>query len=194
MLTGIGGVSENGVTASDISEQISDGVASEVRSELEETDAESGAERMERLESALEDLRETLASQLRRRPIRDSDDSAIVLSDIVRQLPIESRAMLQILARGGHLTRKQYLSSTKNQYLRIPIKRLRAGGLLVPLVGTSESGRTEPVYYFPPHTIRSIKLASQLVGDIPKDIVDNVSAALKNVGYSPWNSGGSFES
>jgi len=152
MLTGIGGQSDTETSASDASDEISEGMASEVRSELEDEFGESDSQRIERLESALEDLKETMAAQLRRRRKQDPEDVVLTLTEELRALPVEARAILSILSRGRHLTRKQYLSSTRNPILKIPIKRLRTFGLLVPLVGKSEDGKSEPVYYFPPHT------------------------------------------
>lgn len=193
MLTGLGGRSGSDTSAADASEQISEGVASEVQSELEDSLSGSDSQRIERLESALGDLKETVAAQLRRRPRWESDDVVLDLSEELQALPVEARALVSILSRGAHLTRKQYLSSTKNPYLNIPIKKLRAFGLLVPLVGESEGGGTEPVYYFPPRTTKHIRLASQLVGEIPKEVLNSVSSALRGVGYMSAAREGHFD-
>jgi hypothetical protein len=184
MLTGFGREHDADATALEATNEISEGVASEVRSQLEDNLGESDSQRIERLEATLDDLKETTAALLRRKYRRDSEDVLMSLTEELRLLPVEARAVLTILSRGGHITRKQYISSIRHPLLKGPIKRLRAFGLLIPLVGNDEGGRSEPVYYFPPHTTNQIKLASQLVGDIPNEVLDSISGALKNIGYS----------
>ena len=185
MLSGIGGESDDDASTLDVTDQISEGVASEVQSELKDDQSESASERVERLENALEDLKETLAVQLRRTYSRESQNSITALVGVMIGLPIEARALLSILSRGYHLTRKQYLLCTKNQLLRVPLKKLRAGGLIVPLKGLTEDGDPEPCYYFPPRLTKQIKVATQLSGDIPKEIMNVVASNLRSVGYSP---------
>ncbi len=186
MLTGLGNGRdiEEGSSTAEITDQISAGVESEVQSELQDSSTESERQRIERLEAALLDLKETIASQLRRRSYKDSDDPLYALVEDLKRLPLESRAMVNILATNSyHLTRNQYLKMSKNPLLKIAIKRLRASGLLVPLVGKKDDGLTEPVYYFPPNATKTIRLASTLAGEIPKDILNNVSIEMDSLGY-----------
>jgi hypothetical protein len=185
MLTGLGGESEAETSISEVSDQISEGVASEVRSELADSETETESQKIERLENALQDLKETVAIQLRRRPNRNTSGALDMLVEEVRGLPIEAKAVLAILSWGRHLTRKEYLSSKRDPVLKGPIKRLRAGGLLVPLIGESDGGVKEPVYYFPPNSTAQIKVASQIGGDIPREVQDGLLAALRTIGYIP---------
>ena len=184
MLAGLG--AEDDGDTSEAPDEISSGIASEVRSELTEDGiGESGPQRVERLERALEDLRETLSAQLRQRPTRDSTDPISALAEKIRGLPIEARAFISILSRGRHLTRKEYTISSINQPLKVAMKSLRTAGLLVPLQGHSEDNGPVPVYYFPPGTTKHIRVASQLAGEVPKEILEKISDALKTIGYVP---------
>jgi hypothetical protein len=185
MLTGLGGESEAESSTSEVSDQISEGVASEVRSELADSETETESQKIERLENALQDLKETVAIQLRRRSNRNTGGTLDMLVEEIRGLPVESKAVISVLSQSWHLTRKQYNLARNNPVLRGPIKRLRAGGFLVPLVGESDDGVNEPVYYFPPNTTAQIKLASQIAGDIPREVYDGILVALRTIGYIP---------
>jgi hypothetical protein len=183
MLTGLGSEREVEPISSDVPDKISEGIASEVRSELEDSEGQPTAQR---LESVLADLRETLSAQLRQRPNRSSSDALDSLAETVRGLPVEARALLAILPKGRHLTRKEYLSSTRNPSLKAAVKALRAEGLLVPLEGADEDGKAIPVYWLPPFLSKSqVKLATGLAGDIPKEVSDAVYDSLRTIGYTP---------
>jgi len=184
MLMGLGSGDEGEESGTDTTEQISSGIASEVRSELAEAVSESkpGSDRVDRIEKALQDLQETVSAQLRR-PNRDHLRTVTdELTAAVRELPLEARALLSILSRGPHLTRKEYRSAVQNPGLKTSIKALRSAGLLVPLEGI-EDGEPVPVYYLPPKLGKDIRVALRLAGDVPRDAVTEVFSALAATGY-----------
>lgn len=173
MLMGIGGSETNDdPTAFGSTEQISSGIESEVRSELTEAagEGESGTRRIEHLEQALEALQNTVSAQLRRPPRSSQHTSMDSLADAVRGLPVEARALLSILLRGGHLTRSEYRSAVQNNSLKLGLKALRSAGLLLPLEGI-EDGESVPVYWLPPGLARRLRVASQLAGEVPADVL-----------------------
>jgi hypothetical protein len=171
---------------SDTSEEISSGIASEVRSELMEgAQGEGSGPKIERLEQALQELQETVAAQLRNRSIsqRRSESLLDSLAETVGDLPVEAKALLFILIRGMHLDRKQYRTAQQNSVLKIPVRALRRSGLLVPLEGFGDGDEREPVYHLAPKLVRRLKIAAQLAGEVPRDVLESVSAALKAIGY-----------
>jgi hypothetical protein len=166
----------------DSSDPISEGIASEVRSELTEGN-EQDTERLTRIERALGELTETIAVQLRGRQRRESKDSTAFVVETLLSLPIESRALLLALSGGPHLTRKQYRAAIQNPDLGPSIRRLRSVGLLVPLTGIGPEGEPEPCYWFPPSTVKSVRVALQLAGEIPGEVLERITAALRDTGY-----------
>jgi hypothetical protein len=182
---GLGG-SESQVDASAAatSEQISSGIASEVRSELTEAadENEPNSSRIERIERALEDLQDTLSAQLRRPTREPQQTSTDALAETVRGLPVEARALMAILLRGRHLSRKEYRSAVQNEELKAPIRVLRSAGILMPLEGI-EDGEPVPVYHLAPWLARRLRVASQLAGDVPHEVLAHMSDSLSLTGY-----------
>ena len=172
----------------DVPDQISSGLASEVRSELMEGASEGDtAQKIERIERALQELQETVSAQLRRRPVGRQPESLLdSLVQAVRDLPMEAKALLSILVRGKHMDRKQYRAAQQNQVLKFPIRALRGSGLLVPLEGLSDDGEPVPVYHLAPGIARRVRIATRLTSDVPKDLLESVSAALKTIGYDSF--------
>jgi hypothetical protein len=184
LTAGLGSDLETETSDHELPEELSAGIASEVRSELKENIGASEAERLKRAESALEDLRESVSALLRRTSAKGTNTPDNFLIESVRNLPVDAKALISILARSRHLTRKQYRAATQNQTLKAALKALRGNGLLVPLEG-QENGEAVPVYYFPANLTRPIKIASQLAGPIPEETTSKISDALREVGHEP---------
>jgi hypothetical protein len=181
MLGSMGSQINPGPTSQENADAIVNGVATEIESELNEDGGEEPEAKIQRLEEALRELQATV-SNLRRGTSHATPMIHDALLQTVRDLPIEGRALLSILIRGGHLTRHQYQAAMKRSELRLAVRSLRNSGLLVPLEGF-ENDQKVPVYWLPSGLIRVAKVSLNLAGDAPRDIVESVSRALETIGY-----------
>jgi hypothetical protein len=189
MLGDMDRVNEPDPVNSEASDKISSGIASEVRSELtEDINGNATVPQIDRIERALRDLQETVAAQLRQKPISGRTDSVDSLVQTLNSLPVEAKALLSILSRGGHLDRGQYRAAIQNTALKHSIQALRSNGLLVPLEGFSEGNEKVPVYYLPPGLGKRARLAVQLAGEVPREVLDSIAAALRKIGYASVSS------
>jgi len=185
----LGGIGPDDVAdaADDSREAISGGLATEVRSELladEGASPPASPDRLERIQRTLEDLQQTVAAQLGQRPIPSGKHIDLVLRRM-SMLPIEARSILEVLASGRHIDRKEYVAAMKDPVLGDPLRSLRKAGLLVPLEGVGEDGDPVPVYHLPPGWVRRIRTALKLTGEIPDEIQSKVRATLSQHGYLP---------
>jgi hypothetical protein len=184
MLGGIGHDTEDAATESQ--QAISKGLAAEVRSELPDHDARSSPadpNEIERIERALEELQETVVAQLRHKSLSRGVNSIDLVLERITRLPIEARALLDILASGRHLDRKQYRAAMHDPLLRDALRALRKTGLLVPLEGMDPNGEPVPVYHLPPGLVGLVRIASKLAGEIADEIRSKVRATLGEIGY-----------
>ena len=115
MLGDMGHENETDGADADEPEQISGGIASELRSELTEDLHEGPAPKIERLEQSLRELQETVATQLRQKPISRRLEPIDSLVRAIALLPVEAKALHSILIKGHHLERAQYRAATQEQ-------------------------------------------------------------------------------
>lgn len=180
MLGNIGAGVEARTATVEASESMAGGVASEIESELTEARHEEPSVSVQRLEEALKELQTNVAG-LVRRPNYGPMGVIEHLVQTIRELPIECRALLAVLIRDGHLTRKQYRAAVQQRDLKSAIRLLRSNGLLVPLEGY-EGDENVPVYWLPGSLSRSIKVALSLSGEIPAEVIERTAQALKQAG------------
>lgn len=159
--------------------EIASGLTSELRTELEDSSGDKRAElppeALEKLETALQRIQETLSAQIADRP----DSRGQVFSNAARlqRVSEEARELARQIS-SYHLTRKQY-SQLRNGPLSDATKELRRVGILVPLSSPEER---VPVYWFPTGDFRS---ALMLLPASSSEVATSVSSELARIGYKP---------
>ncbi len=161
--------------------EIASGMADEVRVELGLADqtnkAPASPELIQRFESALQNLEESIQGQLAsgRRSLRPGTTFAIYRT--LKQLTPEARELASAI-RGFHLTRQQYKALADGP-LAAALRELRQSGLLVPLRDPDQT----LVYWFPSDRSELVKLALVTLDPSSADVGKHVESELQRVGY-----------
>jgi hypothetical protein len=182
MLGMTSGVAPFPMTASSAKE-IAEGLTSEIRTAIEEARG-SGSEDLPKINSALREIRNTIAAQMGTITDYGPRKLPMSLDQRVSRLPDIAIELAYRISR-YHLTRKQYETLKSDAFMGEYISRLRRMGILVPLRGHSEgSGEVrETVYWFPPDAADDIKAALTLSRHTTPEIRELVNSHLIDINY-----------
>lgn len=168
-------------------QEIAAGLAAELRAALVPEDAERSSveapsEALPDAGDLIDELRETLASQLQVVRSRPGDEVQFWI-DRITNLTEEAQVVLRLLLR-SHLTASQFRAlSRDSEGIGDELHELRKAGFLVPLEGYDREARRTLVYWLPPGKSRPIKAAMLMFPEPATELGDFVQAALADAGY-----------
>jgi len=102
----------------------------------------------------------------------------------IGELPIEAKALLSILIKADICTER---NTGRPRNIKFSSYRCARYAITAFLYHWKDATRTEKRYPYTgyrPGLARRLRIASQLVGEVPRDVLDSVSAALGSVGYT----------
>jgi hypothetical protein len=168
--------------------EIAAGLAAEIRAGLAQDVAATGAEDLSGESSraaseAINELRETLESQLRTAQSRPGDEVQFWIDQITR-LSEEAQAVLRLLARQSHITAAQMRKLQSDpDGIRDELHELRRGGFLVPLEGYDRERKKTLVYWLPPGKVRALRAALTMLPEPNTDYGSFAESVLEDAGY-----------
>jgi hypothetical protein len=163
--------------------EIAGGLAAEIRSTLglPERESDTAAAHDDDLRRAVEQLQESLESQLLATRQRPADEVQFWM-DRMLELSPGARALVGAISR-AHLTAAQVQELRGDPVLAEAVRELRRSGLLVPLEGYDRRGERTLVYWFPPDTARAIRAAELMLPEPPFDLEAEIESKLAVLGY-----------